>query len=82
MVIIPKMVVILLFIVYILGLRDLLFSMSKNLRVVNIPNILDTIEQYQVEQKEFKTNTGGRESNIYLEFSTSHFIKKNIILCP
>lgn len=36
-------------IVYLLGLRVLLFSMSKNVGVVNIPNILDTIQQYQVK---------------------------------
>lgn len=59
-----------------LGLRGLLFSMPKNVRVINIPNILDTIQQYQVKQKEFKTNTGGRESNIYWASSMCHFIRK------
>lgn len=65
-----------LFIVYILGLRGLLFSVSKNLGVVNIPNILDTIQQYQVEQTEFKTNTGERESNIYRVFSIAILLEK------
>lgn len=41
------------------GFRGLLFSKSKIVGAVNIPNILDTIQQYQVKQKQFKTNTGG-----------------------
>lgn len=33
------------------GFKGLLFSKSKIVGVVNIPNILDTIQQYQVKQK-------------------------------
>lgn len=47
----------------ILGL--ILFSMSKNGSGVNIPNILDVTQQYQVKQKDLKTNTDGRELYIY-----------------
>lgn len=36
-------------IVFLLGLRGLLFPASKNIRVVNILNTLDTTQQYQVK---------------------------------
>lgn len=37
--------------IYMGGFRGLLFSKSKIVGVINIPNILDTIQLYQVKQK-------------------------------